>query len=89
VETFQDNCGHWTVTMPMAGDLPACPYAGRALVFDVNILWDYPKSPPTVTLTSEIFHPHFFRGCNPIGCVPKPRWHERVSRDHRAAARVC
>lgn len=59
---FPDNCGHWTLTMPLSSSLPACPYAGRSIAFDLNILWDYPNSSPAIVLTTPILHPHFVPG---------------------------
>ena len=62
----------------MRAGLPACPYAGRTIMLDVNITWDYPKSPPAIQVTSKIFHPHLYPGSDAMGCSPKPRWHEQV-----------
>lgn len=25
VQMFSDNCGHWTLTMPIGEDVPGCP----------------------------------------------------------------
>ena len=25
VHMFSDNCGHWTLTMPIGDDVPSCP----------------------------------------------------------------
>ena len=50
--------------MPLSPDLPASPYAGRAIEFDLNILWDYPTSSPQIILSTPIFHPHFVRGAS-------------------------
>eukprot|EP00730_Choanoeca_flexa_P002342 TRINITY_DN11013_c0_g5_i3.p1 TRINITY_DN11013_c0_g5~~TRINITY_DN11013_c0_g5_i3.p1 ORF type:complete len:395 (+),score=40.01 TRINITY_DN11013_c0_g5_i3:355-1539(+) len=78
VEMFPNNCGHWTVGMKMQPSLTACPYVGRTIILDVNITWDYPKSPPTIHLKSAIYHPHFEQGSDLMGCNPKVYWHEQL-----------
>lgn len=48
------------------------------MTLDVNILWDYPTSPPKLTFSSHIFHPHLYVNANVTGCQPAQRWHNQV-----------
>lgn len=79
VQMFPDNCGHWTLTMPVDDSSPTCPYAGKTFKLDINIMWDFPTSPPKVTFTSQIFHPHLYANCNITGCAPTLRWHNQLT----------
>ncbi|EDQ88814.1 uncharacterized protein MONBRDRAFT_37291 [Monosiga brevicollis MX1] len=64
--------------MPMRSDSRTCPYAGRNIIIDVNIQWDYPKSPPGINITSAILHPHLSKEVSALGCNAKARWHDKL-----------